>query len=89
MYSLQLFLQVRLPLFQTDVGLYIDAPLSAKVQSLGGQFSTSAVLSGVSLSLPPGPYFLTNSEGTISLYQAYRLYSDTQRVPGFCPETDA
>jgi hypothetical protein len=69
---------------QLTLGIYIDAPRSARVQSLSDQFSTSAVLSGVSLSLPPGPYFLTNSDCTLSFYRAFRLYSDTQRVSDLC-----
>jgi hypothetical protein len=78
--SRPLFSAVRpLRFHQLTSGIYIKGATS---ESHIEEFGTSAVLSGVDLSLPPGPYFMSNSGGSLSFYKAFRLYSDTQRVHG-------
>jgi hypothetical protein len=62
-------------------GIYFDVPTSAMYQALSGGFSASAILQvAPSPPLAPGPYFISNTDGIIKFYKAYRLYSDTQRV---------
>ena len=63
-------------------GIYIDAPRTASISRLGGIFGASAILRGsYKLSLPPGPYFVSNTDGVLKTFKAFRIYPDTQRVP--------
>jgi len=60
----------------------LDASLASETVYVGSGYTTDKLAGSLKASvvIPPGPYFASVSNSVVSLFQAWRLYEDTDRA---------